>query len=98
MISFAGIADAADVTSEEVIDILTNFFQLFVEKSAKNESVIKIKGVGILRATKSRELIFENDARQGEKLNNLNIRAHHNEIDKYSAGLSSGRGYAYSTR
>ena len=60
--------------------------------------MIKIRGIGILRATKSRELIFENDAKQGEKLNNRNIRAHLNVIDNYSAGLSTGRGNAYSMR
>jgi hypothetical protein len=37
LISFAGIAEAADVTSEEAIGILTNFFQLFAERSTQNE-------------------------------------------------------------
>ena len=86
------------MTTDEVVSILTNFFELFAEKSTNNGSEIKIRGVGTLRAAKNRELIFENDSQEGEKLVNRNIRAHLNLIDNYSAGLSSGRGYAFSVR
>jgi hypothetical protein len=47
------------LSKEVVIDTMTNLFQLFAEQSTHGETFIKIKGVGTLKITKNKELIFQ---------------------------------------
>jgi len=97
-ISFSAVGRTVEVSADEVLRILTDLFQIFVEQSSSHETSISIRGIGTIQVQKSRELTFQQELTQNEPLSQRKIKDRYQFMDNISTTISSGRGYACSVR